>query len=314
MIPTSVEPPATAGGRFPGIRTTLRSAVRWLEPLFEDGQLLDLLGVMTLLVCVLHLVSLPEFDDAIYIAAVAGILDRRVLRSAWYWFLLTAVFAVNHALLWHTLDNHKYLLTYWCLALGISRLQPDSLRVAAVNGRLLIGLCFLFATVSKLLSPEYLDGSFFHYTLLADSRFSGLSDIVGGVTGEMRSDNIAAIRDLALPYGALDSVTLQDGPRVALLAGVMTWWTIAVEGSIALLFLLPERLRITRVRDVCLLLFMFTTYPVATVVGFGRLLAVGGLAQTRNTLGVERALYLAAFVLLPAYKFPFASIFRWFAG
>ena len=55
---------------------------------------------------------------------------------------------------------------------------------------------------------------------------------------------------------------------------------------------------------------MFSTYPVATVVGFGRLLALMGLAQTRNFLGVERVVYVACFLLMPLYEFPFVGAIR----
>jgi hypothetical protein len=59
---------------------------------------------------------------------------------------------------------------------------------------------------------------------------------------------------------------------------------------------------------------MFSTYPVATVVGFGRLLALMGLAQTRNRLGVERAIYFVCFLLMPLYRFPFVRALRLLIG
>lgn len=299
---------APPGASWPRIAAARARA--WIEVLFEGERLFDTIGVLTLLMVVLHLVSTPELREIVLLVAVIGLVDRRVRRRPEYWFALTGLFAVNHGLLWYALDNHKYLLGYWTLALGLARLQADSLRALAVNGRLLVGLCFLFATATKLLSPEYLDGSFFEFTLLTDRRFSGVSDLLGGVSGDAIDANVAAMRDLGRPYGALTSVELQDTPRIGVMAQVMTWWTIGIEGAIAVLFLLPERLRPARVRDAFLLLFLVSTYPVATVVGFGRILAIMGLAQTPNRLGVERAAYLAAFVLLPAYQFPFAAVLR----
>jgi hypothetical protein len=63
-----------------------------------------------------------------------------------------------------------------------------------------------------------------------------------------------------------------------------------------------------------LLLFMVSTYPVATVVGFGRVLAVMGLAQSPNRFGIERPLYLLLFLVLPLFRFPFARAFRYLFG
>jgi hypothetical protein len=282
--------------------------------LVAGERVFEVAGVMTLVMTLLHLVSTPQLREVILIVAAAGLIDRRLLTRADYWFVLTGLFVLNHVLLWHVLDNHKWLLTYWCLALGVSRLQTDARAALSRNARWLVGLCFLFATLSKLLSPEYLDGTFFQFTLLTDRRFSGFADVVGGVSPEVTGANISALRELARAYGDSEVVQLRDGPRIASLALVLSYWTIAIEGAIAVLFLLPARFSAGVVRDAALILFMLSTYPVATVVGYGRLLAILGLAQTPNRLGLERALYLACFLLLPFYRFPFARIIRLVTG
>jgi hypothetical protein len=293
------------------LRKWARTAWAYLQEPFRADQMLEIASIMTLLLSVVHLAATAQLREFVYLLGVAGIIDRRLLRSAAFWFGLTGLMVANHLQLWHTLDNHKYLLTYWCLALGIARLSRQPERTAVVNARLLIGLCFLFATLSKLLSAEYMNGSFFEFTLLTDGRFSGFSDLVGGVPNDTMSANSAAIRDLQRPYGNTEFVHLQGAPRIDLLAQVMTWWTIAVEGSIAVAFLLPTSSRVAAWRDLTLLLFMFSTYPVATVVGFGRILSAMGLVQTPNRFGFERTAYGLAFVLLPIYKFPFARAVRW---
>ena len=265
---------------------------------------------MTALLVIVHLYSVRGLQELIVIYCGAGIVDRRLLRLPVYWFGLTTFLVVNHSLLWSTLDNHKYLETYWCLAIGISRISFVTPKALALNARWLIGLCFLFATVWKLSTPEFLDGSFFRFVLLSDGRFSGFTDLVGGVPADVTTANAAALQQLTRPYSDVGVVQLADAPRIATLARFLSFWTIGIEGSIALVFLLPDRFRVSAARDLVLLLFMFSTYPVATVVGFGRLLAVMGLAQTRNYLGVERTVYLGCFLLLPLLEFPFARLIR----
>ena len=98
------------------------------------------------------------------------------------------------------------------------------------------------------------------------------------------------------------------------MAMALTIWTVFIEGSIAGVFLLPDRFRATALRDPLLILFVLSAYPIATVVGFGQVLVVLGLAQTRNRLGVERAVYLACFVLLPLLEFPFVRAVRLLLG
>ena len=282
----------------------------WLNALFEEPQFVELVGLMSILSVMLHLTAGRRLRELIFIVCVAGILDRRWLQRSGFWLMLTALLVVNHVLQWDVLDNHKYLQTYWCLAVGISCLLPSRAVGMAVNARWLIALCFLFATVTKLLSAEFLDGSFFHFTLLTDRRFSGFADLVGGVPATVSVANNATLQTLLAPYGSLDVVRLEDAPRIGSLAAVLTLWTLLIEGAIALVFLLPDRFRAAALRDPLLILFVLTAYPIATVVGFGRVLVVMGLAQTRDRAGVARAMYLACFVLLPLLEFPFVRAVR----
>ena len=67
--------------------------------------------------------------------------------------------------------------------------------------------------------------------------------------------------------------------RLALLADVLTWWTLAIEGAVALAFLCPGPSWLGRHRDHLLITFTVTTYLAAPVLGFGWLLLVLGLAQ-----------------------------------
>ena len=281
---------------------------------FDDERLFRIVGTMTALLVMLQVANAPRLEELLAIGAAAGILLPRLMHQPVYWFGLCAMLAVNHVELWATLDNHQYLITYWCLAMGTSQLLPSTRRALATNARLLIGLCFLFATLWKFMSAEFIDGTFFHFTLLTDRRFSGFADLVGGVPVEVTAANISALETLTRPYGGVDVIQLEDSPRIGGLALFLAVWTITVEGLLALIFLVPLRDRQAPLRDGALLLFMVSTYPVATVVGFGRVLAVMGLAQSPNRLGFERPLYLLLFLVLPLFRFPFARVFRYVFG
>jgi hypothetical protein len=299
------------------IRAIQAHAARFWETAaeaFDDERLFRIVGTMTALLVMLQVANAPRLEEILAIGAAAGILLPRLMHQPMYWFGLCAILAVNHVQLWATLDNHQYLITYWCLAMGTSQLLPSTRGALITNARLLIGLCFLFATVWKFLSGEFIDGTFFHFTLLTDRRFSGFADLVGGVPAEVTAANIAAIDTLTRPYGDVELIQLEDSPRMGVLALFLAVWTVAIEGMLAVLFLAPLRERLAPLRDGVLLLFMVSTYPVATVVGFGRVLAVMGLAQSPNRLGIERPLYLLLFLVLPLFRFPFARVFRYVFG
>lgn len=278
-----------------------------LETLLSDAKLLDVVAAMTLLLLLLHTEPEKYLSVPVTVLSVAGLLYRPLARKASFWFVVTAILAAGHFTIWYLIDNHKYLMTYWCLALACSLLMEDPRRALAFNARLLIGLCFFFAVLWKLTSPDFLDGSFFHFTLLADPRFRNVTEIVGGLSPTQWAANERAISSLSRFDSLQTAVQLQDAPRVVAMARFLTGWSMAVEGLIALFFLWPDGSRASKGRDVALLLFLASTYPVATVLGFAWLLAVIGLSQASGFRS-SRLLYAVLFVLLPLCDLPFRKI------
>ena len=280
---------------------------RSLEPLLDDANLLDVVAAMTLLLLLVHTEPEKYLRAPVTVLSIAGLLYRPLARKASFWFVVTAVLAAGHFTLWHLIDNHKYLMTYWCLALACSLLLKDPRRALAFNARLLIGLCFFFAVLWKLTSPDFLNGSFFHFTLLADPRFQNVTEVVGGVSRAQWAANERAIASLSRFDSVQTAVQLQDAPRVVPLARFLTGWSMAAEALVVLFFLWPDGRRVSKGRDVALLLFLTSTYPVATVLGFAWLLAVMGLSQASGFRS-SRLLYAILFVLLPLCDLPFHRI------
>jgi len=275
----------------------------------------DLALRLTLLALLLRPVGDWTLRPFVLLLACAGLLLPGALRKPALWWFLTLFTGLRVALDYPLADNHAYLLAYWCLAISLSLHVEDTSRFLASNGRWLIGLVFAFATLWKLvLSPDYLDGSFFRVTLLADSRFEDLSRLAGGLSPEA----IASHRE-ALARHADGGPLAAAGPlltrRFDLLAQLLTFWTVAIEGLLALAFLWPGRSGPARLRDACLLLFCATTYAVATVDGFGWLLIAMGVAQCPPERGRTRALYLAVFALILCYReMPWLSLLADRAG
>ena len=99
-----------------------------------------------------------------------------------------------------------------------------------------------------------------------------------------------------------------EPPRLRLLAAVVTWGGIVVEGLVAVLWSLPLAGRTAVARHAALMLFCVTTYALAPVAGFGCLLAAMGLAQCRAP-GRLATGYVVVFVLVLVYaEIPWASV------
>ena len=109
----------------------------------------------------------------------------------------------------------------------------------------------------------------------------------------------------------MNRVTLSESSGSRLLAGALTWWTLLLEGSIALMFLWPDSRRSAIIRNCMLLGFGVTTYAVAHVRGFGWMLMLLGLAQCTDRDKEFRAAYFAVFLLIQAYMLPLEPLVDW---
>jgi hypothetical protein len=201
-------------------------------------------------------------------------------------------------------DNHAYLLYYWCLALCASLVVRDHGAALARHGRLLIGLAFTCATLWKaVLSPDYLDGTFFRVMLMADQRFEASVRFVSGLNTEQLAANRRLLEAERLPdMGRPAAHTLVEPVRLTLFAQVATWWTVCLEATVALTFLWPRRGWVARQRHLVLAVFCATIYAIAPVVGFEWLLLVMGVAQCEPERTVVRSVYLMLFFVLLVYQ------------
>jgi len=108
----------------------------------------------------------------VLVLALAGLLLPGLAARAPFWLGLATLSALRVAMDWPLSDNHAYLVPAWCLALALSPPASDAPGRLALSARSLIFVVFALAVVQKLLvSPDYLDGTFFRVTLLGDPRF-----------------------------------------------------------------------------------------------------------------------------------------------
>ena len=283
---------------MPDVVTRLRTHV---VPLLRPERRIDIVGGLTLVVLLLTTQKTWGLQVALVPLVAAAVVDRRLVRAAAYWLAVLAVYAVGVAPSVLEIDNHEWLLGYWLLALALSRLLDEPAAGLATSARLLVGAAFAFAVLWKATTPEYLSGDAFHGFVVLDPRFAGLAAAASDLTLDDGDRARLVARALQVVGDADLGVALPDAPGVGRLAAVMTWWTLGIEAVVGACCLAPPRSALGRARHAALLAFLFTTYLLAPVLGFGWLLVAMGLAQApldrRPALG---AAYAGAFVLVLA--------------
>ncbi len=269
--------------------------------LIDEWSAFDVAITMTLFLFILHLgggyLTLP-----IILLALAAFFFRSWRTNKFFWLVVCVILIGSNLRNWYRIDNHIFLISYWTLAIFTSlfTVKPD--KSLAESARWIIGIVFLFATFWKVISGDYINSSFFHYELLLDDRFRVVAVLLGGVTDRLVEFNSQAQDQLMAYNNTLLTVQLQDTVRVAWIAQFLTWWTIIIEGIVALVFLWPKDRFISKWRDATLLIFLASTYSVAPVIGFGWTLTAMGMAQASPNRYI-RFLYVGAFLLLKFYHF-----------
>lgn len=276
----------------------------------SSSQFIDRIMILTLAVMVVKTALLAPFWPLCLLTVVvcfSALAFPSLRTKSSMWFILSATLGMTVLTHWEDADNHRYLFCYWALALGMINTLPSSqqrqgLRIASA---VMIGLCMGFATYWKAVSVDYLDGSFFEYTILTDDRFDFFTRGVANVSEQLLHDNRKLESLLYAGYLrgiSLSSITLTSTSGIEWLASALTWWTILIEGLLAVLFLLPGSRVISYVRNSAMIFFAVSTYAVATVIGFAWMLLLMGLAQCRDDEVVFQRLYLLTFLLVLAYS------------
>jgi len=271
--------------------------------LADPSGLADPLGLAlraTLLVAILD-ASLFWFQRwPVMVVAGVGLIVPSLARRQALWWILFALVAWPLVWNWPFSDNHAYLRAAWALAVALALGAHTPRLTLATSARLLLGILFFYATLWKaVLSPDFVDGTFFRVTLLTDGRFHDLALLAGGIAWEHIEafDAVVTAAQAGKPLPAFD-----EPAALGLLAKALTVFTLLAEGALALAFLWPPRGPVHRWRNVLLLLFAAATYSFATVRGFGWLLMVIGIAQTDPDERRTRIAFLAMIFVIEAYR------------
>lgn len=260
---------------------------------------------LTLLLMVLYGEAVWRLQIPTIMIAAVGLTFPQAIRHRGLWCLLALLQGLIILPNAYLVDNHKLLLLYWTIALCFS---VGSAAVLRTNARLLLSMCFVLAFSWKAIMGEYLDGSFLHFTMLTDSRFAFFTYLICNVPLEALHSN--AHRLSALARGQHDSMELLDSSSSLAISLLGSYWTLGTELALGVLFLLPLAGRKFLLNIRCLLLaqFIVITYPIATVIGFGWLLAILGYAQCEPEQAGYRASFIGLFILLQLFLVPWGSL------
>jgi hypothetical protein len=269
-------------------------------------------GLLTLLLLVFYPYWSLGFPRLIQLFLVAGLLYRPLLSSSLAWFAVAALATVIVARHWHPVANHKFLTTYWLWVLAFTHWASDSgikNRIFIFNARFLVMFTMFGACLQKLLSPTYMDSSFFEMALLTESYFQPLLAITGvdPHLRELTNQTISAIQNPAVTLTA-QSVTLPVSAFYGGLAVAVTFWNLAIQFVLELLGFFNQR-KVQIAFHILMLAFINITYIAAPFIGFGWLICILCYSFSASTFPRLSLAYLASMLALVMYESPWRDLF-----
>lgn len=269
--------------------------------------LVETVSVLTLFLAVVF--AFPHWltQIVVRICLFLFLLSPKIIRSPLFWLALslssTAVIIQD----WHASDNHKYLLLYWLWVVFLChffREPGQKRRTLLVNARFFLCFIFLAASAQKLSSPSYRSGEMFEYLLYVDTRFTAFGKLAGidPAVPEAVQKRISFFRS---PFSQVTDNDLQlPGSDRARAVGLLsTWWDLLIQLAMGMLFLFRRSIT-DQFAHICLLLFIFTTYLLAPVFGFGWILAIMGFTLAKENFPRIATVYIISFVMILLYQLP----------
>lgn len=230
------------------------------------------------------------------------LLQPRIAKVDLFWAIISTFIGVVILVDWHYVDNHKFVLVYWCGALFLSlwgdeRGQHEM--VLKFNARYLLVIVFLGAVAWKTMSPTYLTSSFLEFSILSDPRFDSFTSLFVGDMSDIRQQRLIMkeMEDRLLDSSLTTSITVPIG--VARVATVLTWYEYSIQLLIGLLFLCHTTW-LLRAAHLLLIFFIYTTYFFLPLVGFGIVLSLMGWVVADDTR--LKGAYAFAALLLPLFS------------
>ena len=264
---------------------------------------------LTVILLLLHGSHSWTLDVPLRIICGIMLLSQTLIKNSTMWLILCSFLIIGNGLDWNWIDNHKYLITYWCMACTISVISKDIMKVLSWNARHLLGLVFFFAFIWKLIAGQYINGSFLHFVFMTDSRVEVAASFFGNLESSILPINrllISALKDI--PNSGIH-ITLETSTSLKSISLIASYWTLFIEGVLVLMFMLPSRFRLTKARDLFLILFIGTTYILLPVTGFAFILGVMGFAQCTRSHRATQIGYLSILVVIQLTRIPWQKFF-----
>lgn len=228
-----------------------------------------------------------------------GLVFPKVIGTRWWaWAVVTGVMVGGIALRPLDVPNHHYMLSYFAgaITVALTGRPEDHEALLRGNARWLIVALMGLATLQRVLSPTFLDGSYIGYELTRGGFLEPVQPLLGEVAETARANDAAALAFRETVPTPGDGVTLQSTtPTPRLAAYLFTAMILTIEAWIALIMWRAPR---SLLAHLSIWLFVVTLTVIRQEMTFITVLCAVGLLScppTRPNIRLGYAVFTCLF-------------------
>jgi hypothetical protein len=126
----------------------------------REGPAIEIIVLLSIGLIIFYGFSASYFSSAMAFLVLPALLYRPLLQHWLFWVLIAGVSAFVVFYDWCPIDNHKFLMFYWALALALAFFLSSEYRQTflAKTARFLLVFLMAGAVVQKTLDASYLNG------------------------------------------------------------------------------------------------------------------------------------------------------------
>lgn len=284
------------------MRYTLGNSVREIFGYIKKEDFLDVTSKMTLLFVLTYFTSsglrfpIIAFVGVMYALSIFIFEKTNLFKRTSLWASVSILVILDILEEWTRPANHHYILLYLSLAYFLVSFRLPGYRASfRWNIKFIVGLLLVFAGIQKLISHQYIDGSFLNFLfitgdLASHTIFALIQE------SEFITSNLVNLEkfNASNPNSGSELFLTQYAGFNSAYFKLFSWLTVVAEIGAGLLILFFSHKIFTHILTIAVILGIFM---MRLECGFLSLLCIGGYSMTSGKMIAIKTVYVILYII-----------------
>lgn len=226
--------------------------------------------------------------------------NQKILSKIVFWVSSIIILSIDLTTNWYRVANHHFVLFFCCLLFFFVLRQPKHKQQDYLqnNGRSILLVLLFFASIQKLLSPTFIDGSFVGQYLTSGGFFQLILSKIESYQNYIASNRTIITEFNSQVPNATASIQLNGNPKIISTISLIYTYSILIFES--LVFYVFLRVKNLNIRHYFLIGLIIAVFISRLECGFLSLLCLLGITQCNEKQSNFKLIYVFLITLFSA--------------